>query len=146
MFTITLDQLASIIGAARDCETEEKALARRKGDAKPRGGATVPTPAADHLLDLIADLTRAELDELLALAWMGRGDFEPDDLPEALRQASKIISTHPAAYAARLPGLGEYLRSALDLARLRRLRSPRSRLTLRHPTQSFGFSPSFRLT
>jgi hypothetical protein len=59
------------------------------------------------------DLTRTELDELLALAWMGRGDFEPDDLPEALLQASKIISTHPAAYVAGLPGLAEYLRSAL---------------------------------
>lgn len=109
MYTITLDQIAAIIIAARDCEAEEKALARRKAGS----GATPVTPAADHLADLIADLTRTELNELLALAWMGRGDFEPDALPEALRQASNIISTQPAAYAARLPGLAEYLRSAL---------------------------------
>jgi uncharacterized protein DUF3775 len=109
MYTITLNQIAAIIIAARDCEVEEKALARRKAG----GGRTPVTPAADHLADLIEDLTRTELNELLALAWMGRGDFEPDDLPEALRQASKIISTQPAAYVARLAGLGEYLRSAL---------------------------------
>src|SRR5271169_4106443 len=109
MFTITLDLIAVIVIAARDCEAEEKALNRRK----PASGAPPATPAADHLFDLIADLTRTELNELLALAWMGRGDFEPDALPEALRQASKIISTHPAAYVARLPGLADYLRSAL---------------------------------
>lgn len=109
MYTITLDQIAAIIIAARDCEAEEKALARRKAGS----GTTPATPAADHLADLIADLTRTELNELLALAWMGRGDFEPDALPEALRQASNIICTQPAAYAARLPGLAEYLRSAL---------------------------------
>jgi len=108
MFTVTLDQIAVIVIAARDCEAEEKALNRRTP-----AGAPPATPAADHLLDLIADLTRTELNELLALAWMGRGDFEPDALPEALRQASKIISTHPAAYVARLPGLADYLRSAL---------------------------------
>lgn len=112
MFTVTLDQIAAIILAARDCETEEKALARRMAGAKP-GGAMPPTPATDYLLDLIADLTRVELNEVLALAWMGRGDFEPENLAEALRQASEIISTHPAAYVARLPGLAEYLRSAL---------------------------------
>ncbi len=111
MFTITLDQIAAIIMAARDCEAEEKAIARRK--AKPGTGVTAATPAADHLLDLIADLTRTELNELLALAWMGRGDFEPEDLPEALRQASKIISTQPTAYVAHLSGLADYLRSAL---------------------------------
>ena len=109
MYTITLDQIAAVIIAARDCEAEEKALARRKAGS----GTTPATPAADHLADLIADLARTELNELLALAWMGRGDFEPDALPEALRQASNIISTQPAAYAARLPGLAEYLRSAL---------------------------------
>ncbi len=109
MFTITLDQIAAIIIAARDCEAEEKAIARRK----PGGELTTATPAADHLLDLVADLTRTELNELLALAWMGRGDFEPEDLTEALRQASNIISTQPVAYVAHLTGLADYLRSAL---------------------------------
>jgi hypothetical protein len=109
MFTITLDRIAVIVVAARDCEAEEKALNRRT----PAGGAPIATPAADHLLDLVADLTRTELDELLALAWMGRGDFQPHALPEDLRQASKIISTHTAAYVARLPGLADYLGSAL---------------------------------
>ena len=113
MFTITIDQVNAIIVAARDWEAEEKALAWRKPDAR-RGAAAPPTPAADHLLDMVADLTPLELNELLALAWMGRGDFEPEDLHEAFRQASKIICTHPATYVARLPGLADYLRSALS--------------------------------
>ena len=113
VFTITIDQITAIIIAARDWEAEEKAHARRK-DAAGQGAAVPATPAADHLLDVIADLTPLELNELLALAWMGRGDFEPEDLHEAFRQASKIICTHPAAYVARLPGLADYLRSALS--------------------------------
>ncbi len=113
MFTITIDRVAAIIVAARDWEAEEKALARRKAEAW-RGAAVPATPAADHLLDMIADLTPLEVNELLALAWMGRGDFEPEDLHEAFRQASKIICTHPATYLARLPGLADYLRSALS--------------------------------
>jgi len=113
VFTITIDQVTAVIVAARDWEAEEKALAWRKADAA-RGAVVPATPAADHLLDMIADLTPLELNELLALAWMGRGDFEPENLREAFRQASKIICTHPATYVARLPGLADYLRSALS--------------------------------
>jgi hypothetical protein len=113
VFTIKLDRVSAIIVAARGCEAEEKARARRKLELQPGSWAVPATPAADRLLDLIGDLTPSELNELLALAWMGRGDFEPEEFPEALRQASKIICTHPAAYLTYLPGLAHYLRSAL---------------------------------
>ena len=113
VFTIKLDQVAAIIVAAHGCEAEEKARTRRKVDVQPGRWAGPATPAADQLLELIGGLTPSELNELLALAWMGRGDFEPEDFPEALRQASNIICTHPAAYVAQLPGLADYLRSAL---------------------------------
>ncbi|HXP78018.1 MAG TPA: DUF3775 domain-containing protein [Stellaceae bacterium] len=115
MLTIPLQQIAAIIAAARDCEVEEKALARadRKSGAERRDRESDATPEADRLLDLVADLTSTELNELVALAWMGRGDFEPEAFPAALQQATKIISTHPAEYVARLPGLADYLRSAL---------------------------------
>ena len=107
MLTIPLDRIAAIILAAREREAEEKRAVSRKSGGRPA------TPAADGLLDLVAGLTGEELNELTALAWMGRGDFEPDAFPEALRQAAKIISTHPAKYVAHLPGLAHYLRSAL---------------------------------
>lgn len=116
MLTIPLQRIAAIIAVARDCEAEEKALARadrRKPGVELGSGRPQATPAADRLLDLVADLTSTELNELMALAWMGRGDFEPEAFPAALRQATKIISTHPAEYVARLPGLADYLESAL---------------------------------
>ena len=117
MLTIPLERIAAIIVAARESEAEEKASAdaARPQSSKRRGAAgnPAPAPAAKRLLELVAGLGAAELNELMALAWMGRGDFEPEAFPEALRQAAKIISTHPAEYVARLPGLADYLRSAL---------------------------------
>ena len=107
MLTIPLDRIAAIILAAREREAEEKRAVSRKSGGRPS------TAAADSLLDLVAGLTGEELNELTALAWMGRGDFEPDAFPEALRQAAEIISTHPAEYVAHLTGLAHYLRSAL---------------------------------
>jgi hypothetical protein len=123
MLTIPLDRIAAIILAAREREAEEKALARA---VSRKSGGRPSTPAADGLLDLVAGLTGEELNELTALAWMGRGDFEPDAFPEALRQAAKIISTRPAEYVAHLPGLAHYLRSALTSLgyRVKTLRGP----------------------
>ncbi len=116
MLTIPPERIAAIIMAARESDAEEKALARaaqRKAGAEPGAQEIGATPAAERLLRMVANLAGTELNELMALAWMGRGDFEPDALPEALRQAAKIISTHPAQYVARLPGLAHYLESAL---------------------------------
>lgn len=116
MLTIPLDRIAAIVATARDCErmgeaSEDDELEDREDDERAGGlGATL---ARNRLLKLISALDRAELSEVLALTWMGRGDFEPEALPEAIRQAGRIISVHPAQYLANLPDLAEHLKNAL---------------------------------
>jgi Protein of unknown function (DUF3775) len=122
MLSILPERIADIIVAARACEAEEKEqlLSRHGGgrlmeevdEDEDLGGLEV-SPARQRLMKLIVSLRGTEFTQLLALAWLGRGDFEPAALPEALRQASNIISTHPTQYLANLPGLADYLESAL---------------------------------
>ena len=120
MISIPLERITDIIIAARACEAEERDLldtmharggAMEDDDDHDNGYAV--TPARGQLLKLIVALRGAQFTELLALAWLGRGDFEPEALPDAVRQASNIISTDPAHYLANLPGLADYLESAL---------------------------------
>jgi hypothetical protein len=122
MLSIPPERIAAIIVAARACEAEDKELLRARrargrvaeeADEDENDGVFEVSPARQRLMKLIVSLRGTEFTELLALTWLGRGDFEPEALPEALRQASNIISTHPAQYLANLPGLADYLESAL---------------------------------
>jgi len=121
MLSIAPERIADIIVAARVCEAEDKELLRARrthGRAaeeadEDEDGAFEVSPARESLMKLIVSLRGTEFTELLALTWLGRGDFEPEALPEALRQAANIISTHPAQYLANLPGLADYLESAI---------------------------------
>ncbi|THH36774.1 DUF3775 domain-containing protein [Aliishimia ponticola] len=52
--------------------------------------------------------------ELVALMWIGRGAFEPDDLEEAVRTARAEASTPTADYLIGTPLLSDHLEAALD--------------------------------
>ena len=104
MLTITPPRLALIVIAAREREAEMRAF---------KAGGTKATPARERLLQQIGRVEPGELAELVALAWIGRGDFDAKDLPAALNQARKIMGTRPADYLAGMPGLADYLERAL---------------------------------
>ncbi len=86
-------------------------------------------PADDGMVDVLEDLpddpTYRELvafirsmDEeeqiwLTALAWIGRGTYDPKELDEALREARDQHNKRTAEYLTRLPLLGDYLDEAL---------------------------------
>lgn len=52
--------------------------------------------------------------ELVALMWIGRGAFEPEDLQEAVRTALAEATTPTADYLIGTPHLSDHLESALD--------------------------------
>jgi hypothetical protein len=103
VFTVSRQHLSLIIRAAHERERELMA-----DDGMPRRDR-----AREQLLALLASLDRDDLVELVALAWIGRGDFEWSAWALAVAQARNLISTHPTEYLADLPGLPYYLRSAL---------------------------------
>ncbi|MFC3753978.1 DUF3775 domain-containing protein [Aquamicrobium ahrensii] len=67
-----------------------------------------------ELRALISDLNVDEAAELIALAWIGRGDFEPDEWDEALAAAKQRPLRRTAGYLLGLPQLADWLEQGLE--------------------------------
>jgi hypothetical protein len=69
---------------------------------------------ADELRGFIRDLNEDEQASLVALAWIGRGSFGPDELDEALSTARAERTNRTEDYLIGMPLLPDYLEEALD--------------------------------
>ena len=69
---------------------------------------------ADELKGFIRDLNEDEQASLVALAWIGRGSFGPDELDEALSTARAERTNRTEDYLIGMPLLPDYLEEALD--------------------------------
>lgn len=70
--------------------------------------------AEPELRAFIERMDKSAQAELVALMWIGRGAFEPEDLEEAVDTAVAEASTPTADYLIGSPHLSEHLESALD--------------------------------
>jgi hypothetical protein len=89
-------------------------------------GATSDHDAESILEDFSDDATQAEVKEfirdlnedeqvsLVALAWIGRGSFAPEELEEALTTARSEHTNRTADYLLGMPLLPDYLEEGLD--------------------------------
>jgi Protein of unknown function (DUF3775) len=68
----------------------------------------------DELKGFIRDLNEDEQASLVALAWIGRGSFAPEELDEALATAHSERTTRTDDYLLGMPLLPDYLEEALD--------------------------------
>lgn len=62
---------------------------------------------------LIAALNEDEIATLIALAWVGRGDFDAEDWPEALAAAQDQARDKPARYLTRFPLVADLIEDAM---------------------------------
>jgi len=125
MLTISLQKLAFIIEKAREFDAEVPADAGDT-DSNPTddqgSGILLDTPnnsTVSELRDAIDGLNTDEQEELLALMWVGRGDFTRDEWHTALRQARQSRTASEPAYLIGTPLLSDYLEegaSALGLS------------------------------
>jgi hypothetical protein len=125
MLAIPLERLAFIIAKAREFDAEVSA----EPDAVTGSDApdddereilfdTPENPTEQELRDAIDGLGSAERREILALMWLGRGDFDAESWPEALRQAIETDANITDDLVA-TPLLSDYLEegaSALGLS------------------------------
>jgi hypothetical protein len=70
-------------------------------------------PTFEELRSFLLDLSDDELKELLALAWLGRGDFTIEEWPSGLRRVRDVRQYHTADYLLGTPLLASYLEDAL---------------------------------
>jgi hypothetical protein len=70
--------------------------------------------AASELHAFISDLNDDEKAQLTAIAWVGRGAFEPEDFDEALATATAEATTPTADCLMGMPHLAENLEAGLE--------------------------------
>ena len=117
---IDADTVGFIIATARRFDAGEEAVEADGGidvdvdadsvedDAENHGDAV-----ADELREAIDDLNDDALIDLIALAWVGRGDFGREDWEEARALARDRHRRHSADYLMGMPALGDLLEEGL---------------------------------
>lgn len=68
----------------------------------------------EELRELLQDLNDDEASNLIALVWVGRGDYEPGEWQEAVAEARNRGRKRLDAYLLRLPMLAEWLEEGLE--------------------------------
>lgn len=70
-------------------------------------------PTFQELRSAIDNLDDDEVIDLIALAWVGRGDFGREDWEDARSMARDRHRRHSATYLIGMPALGDYLEEGL---------------------------------
>lgn len=71
-------------------------------------------PTYEELRSFLAAQSDDELRELLALTWIGRGDYDADDWDEVLGEVGDPRGKHTVDYLLGTPLLADYLEEALS--------------------------------
>ena len=71
-------------------------------------------PVVAELVQFINALSEDEQIDLVALAWLGRGDETIDDWDELRAEAARAHNKRTAAYLLGMPTLGDYLEDGLS--------------------------------
>lgn len=90
MLPISADKIAEVIILARELDRAENEF--------------------DGFVDQLADDEKAGL---VAVFWVGRGSFEPEDLSDALTTATREATTPTAGYLKGSPHLADHLEAGM---------------------------------
>ncbi len=71
-------------------------------------------PDSNHLTDYISGLNYDEKSSLVALMWVGRESYEPEDIEKAKADAEAEATAPTERYLAGIPDLSEHLENGLD--------------------------------
>ena len=110
---ISLESVATVAGHARALqggeEGEEAYAAEDEADHVP------PHVAEDALRAFIADLNEDEQASLIALAWIGRGDFDASEWEDVVAEArQRGQGRRASSYLLGMPMLGDWLEEGLE--------------------------------
>ena len=120
MLALSLEKLAYIIVKAREYDAEVPAVDPESGsnpaDDAERGVLedTADNPTQEELVGAIDSLNDQERIELLALTWLGRGDYSKDEWRAALAEARRVHDEKETDYLVGTPLLADYLEEGLS--------------------------------
>jgi hypothetical protein len=114
---INVDKVAFIIMAAREVEAPDEADGDASNPIDDGFTSTLDERGENagrrELVDAIVSLDEEEQVELVALAWTGRGDFEPAEWADAVKQARERREGSTVRYLAGMETLAENLDEGL---------------------------------
>lgn len=116
---IALDKVCELILRARQVDVKEGVTDPDSGsNAIDDGAADVlmdnaDDPTEEEIREFIAGLNDDERHDLVAIMWIGRGDFDPEDWGEALRTAREREQGSTADYLLGIPNVGDLLDEGL---------------------------------
>ena len=120
MLIIPLEKLAYIITKAREFDAQVPPVDDDSG-SNPSDDAEwdvleagADNPAHQELVDALNSLTDPERVEVLALTWLGRGDYGKEDWREVLEEARRIHDEKETEYLVGTPLLSDYLEEGLS--------------------------------
>lgn len=120
MLKLPLETLAFIIAKAREFDAEVAPVDEDSGSNPSDDSSrdvledTPDNPTREELMGAIESLDDPQKVELLALTWLGRGDYSKTQWPDAVREARRVHDEHEADYLVGTPLLAEYLEEALS--------------------------------
>src|SRR5205085_4883510 len=119
MLATPLEQLAFIIAKAREFDAQTAPVGTEDG-SNPSDDKDVAiledtedNPTGEELADAIDLLNDDQKAELLALMWVGRGDFDLVEWPSAITEARASLDAVTTDTLLGTPLLGDYLEEAL---------------------------------
>jgi hypothetical protein len=117
---IAPEKVAHVIIKAREYDVKVGAWndTQDEGDADEDPGSILEgfanDPTRAEIAGFIDALNDDEQANLVALAWIGRGTFEPEELEEAVETARSEKVNSTASYLLGLPLLADYLEEGLE--------------------------------
>lgn len=120
MLTISPEKVCFIIVKAREYDEKVEPTDENSG-SNPGDDMGVDIledlpddPTLEELTGAIEALNDDEALELLALSWVGRGDYDVEEWSEALTAAGDVRDKHIADYLTGMPLVGDYLEEGLS--------------------------------
>lgn len=108
---------AALNGDYEDGREHEVELDSQSRDGHSHGGLAEEEEedlTEEEFRELIADLNVDEASELVAIAWLGRGDYTAAEWTEAVADARARVNNRLAGYLLAMPMLADYLTEGLD--------------------------------
>ncbi|MEQ9814672.1 MAG: DUF3775 domain-containing protein [Azospirillaceae bacterium] len=120
MLTVSLEEVCTIIQLARIFDGQEGVVEPDPG-SNPSDDRDVEIleaypddPTFEALAGAIDVLNEDEQYDLVALAWIGRGDYSGEEWEDARAQAASTRDRQMPGYLLGIPQLGDFLEEGLD--------------------------------
>lgn len=122
MLEISSDIVCRIIDLAKEFQAQEGVVIPATSGGSEIDSDSAMQVLAAHADDLTYQQLKAEIDdlerrqqaELVALMWLGRGDYSTDEWQDVREQAQQQWTSHTAEYLLATPQVVEYLADGLE--------------------------------